>query len=410
MGGYVPPLRRKDSFGLEFSYFPDMAAASEVLFDRMKIRNHDILGVQNLNRSKIVIKMNSNTVFENVMREFEDRILVFSSTRQVKVINLSASYSYVSIRNAPFEMDDGVLINILSRYGKVDSVRHNKFSVGPFEGLYNGVRTAKMRIRENIPSSCTISGHNVSFMYNGQVKTCFKCGLNGHLVKDCTTAISERVNIFDDDDFPEIESGKKNDGKNQSNKVMPIIENGQEADSDGTEDLQLKENLKENDVDENRSEEVMLNEEEIRENEENNSAKQKLEDLADVQVLVAEAEVHHHKNSNIELSEECRKGKGKRGSKRQKEILDMEKISVATPVNVINDDDGENHEGSTATAAAVKETWHAKSDDNPGLKITLKKDINKDKNVNDMDVSKCQISSDDDVAVLKCSKRYKTDV
>ena len=208
MGSYAPPLRRTDSFGLEFNVYPHMHSVSKILFESMAIAIDTIAGIQTLSRNRVIVKMRVHDDFEKLMRKYEDETVVLGAL-SAKVVNLSVSYTYVSVRNAPFELEDGTIQNFLSRYGKVDSMRNNKYANGPFEGLLNGVRTVKMKIRENIPSSCTIQGHNISFMYNGQVRTCFKCGLIGHMVKDCDVDISERVNIFDEDDFPKMFPNQK---------------------------------------------------------------------------------------------------------------------------------------------------------------------------------------------------------
>ena len=223
----MPPLRRKDSFGLEFSFYPSMDAVSEVILEKMNMKTDDILGIQNLNRNKVVIKVANTQVFESCMRRFEDQEVILGNLSKVRVTNLSATYTYVSVRNAPFELDDSYLISVLSRYGKVDNVRHNKFSLGPFKGLYNGTRTVKMVVRENIPSSCAIRGYNVTFMYNGQIKTCFKCGMAGHLVKDCEILNTPVTNIFHDDDFPDMGiSSKSNENINKedasSQSTIPV--------------------------------------------------------------------------------------------------------------------------------------------------------------------------------------------
>lgn len=59
-------------------------------------------------------------------------------------------YTYVSIRNAPFELDDQLLTEFLSKYGKADNIRKSKHSVGPFQSFLSGVRTARLIIKKNI--------------------------------------------------------------------------------------------------------------------------------------------------------------------------------------------------------------------------------------------------------------------
>ena len=88
----------------------------------------------------------------------------------------------VKIYEAPPEMPDTVVIGRLSYYGRVLSFRRDR---GISTGIFNGVRTARMRLAKNIPSSVRIAGEAVSISYVGQPKTCRKCGDEGHLASGC---------------------------------------------------------------------------------------------------------------------------------------------------------------------------------------------------------------------------------
>ena len=61
--------------------------------------------------------------------------------------------SLVKIYNAPNEMPDSVIIGRLASYGTVLSFRRDLAS----DCIYNGVRTARMRIMGNIPSTVRIA-------------------------------------------------------------------------------------------------------------------------------------------------------------------------------------------------------------------------------------------------------------
>ena len=91
--------------------------------------------------------------------------------------------SLVKIYNAPNEMPDSVIIGRLASYGTVLSFRRNLAS----DCIYNGVRTARMRIMRNIPSTVRIAREFIRIWYPGQPKACRRCGDLGHLIKDCTS-------------------------------------------------------------------------------------------------------------------------------------------------------------------------------------------------------------------------------
>ena len=240
MGSYKVPFRRQDSIGLFFSTYASVELVRKVLYDFMKIDSRMICGVQNLNKEKIVVKFFCNETFLDVVRKYKDKVIKIDDVDTVKVIDISSGTTYVSIRNAPFEMDDEVIIMILSKYGKVESIRKNRYSVGPFEGMLTGTRTAKMKVRKNIPSSVYVLGHSLSFLYNGQKRTCYKCGKEGHLAKDCPVDVFVRNNIWTEEDFPDMNKRKEQETK-ENDETLPsenenLINLDDEMDQDKSND------------------------------------------------------------------------------------------------------------------------------------------------------------------------------
>ena len=241
MSTYIPRFRRQDSIGLFFtSPFVTMEMVGKLLFDEMKIECSKIVGVQNISKDKVIVKFDSNETFLSIVKEYEDKIMRINDTYSVKVVNISTGLTFVSVCNAPFEMENDTIICILSRYGEIESIRNNRFSHGPFEGLLSGIRTAKMKVRENIPSSINVFGHNLTIIYNGQKRTCYKCGCEGHMAKDCATDMSEKVNIWDENDFPVMKQGNNSKIDEQKENKEPTLENTQ-ADEHHSE-MQVAEN------------------------------------------------------------------------------------------------------------------------------------------------------------------------
>ena len=102
---------------------------------------------------------------------------------QVLLGNCENHVRLVKIYEAPCEMPDTVLIGRLSAYGKVFSFRHDRLS----DHMFNGVRTAKMRLNKDIPSCIHIAGEFIRVWYPGQPKTCRRCGSHDHLAGKCAS-------------------------------------------------------------------------------------------------------------------------------------------------------------------------------------------------------------------------------
>ena len=87
----------------------------------------------------------------------------------------------VKVFEAPDEIPDTVIIGRLSQYGRVLSFRRDKLS----SGILNGVRTARMRLNNDIPCSLRIVGELIMIYYENQPRTCRRCGSKDHLANSC---------------------------------------------------------------------------------------------------------------------------------------------------------------------------------------------------------------------------------
>lgn len=87
----------------------------------------------------------------------------------------------VKLYELPTELPDSVIIGRLSHYDRVFSFRRDQIA----EGIFNGVRTARMVLDRPIPGQTFIAGEFARIWYPGQPKTCRKCGAEGHLAALC---------------------------------------------------------------------------------------------------------------------------------------------------------------------------------------------------------------------------------
>ena len=146
----------------------------------------DIAGVDYEDIVSIQRRLSSNTwVVALRTAEAKEHILsvwgVTIAGQTVFVGDCDNKISLVKVYNAPNELPDSVIIGRLSTYGTVLSFRRDLAT----DSIFNGVRTARMRISSTIPSTVRIVGEFIKFWHPGQPKTCRRCGASDHLIKDC---------------------------------------------------------------------------------------------------------------------------------------------------------------------------------------------------------------------------------
>ena len=217
--GKMEYFKRKNSFGI--AYFPnekaDIDDVCEVL-GKLDISVEDVYGVQQVGLKKIIVKLEDSAGdrFERVIRDYEGR--VFSLERRnvsIQIVNLSSTKTVVTVKNVPFEVSNDTLTRILSEYGEVYNIRSQFYTEGILNGKNNGNRTALMKISKPIPSSIVFKRFSLFVFYRGQVRTCHKCGLAGHMAVDCPSLYRKIVNRFSEEDFPDLDGS--NNSRDNSN-------------------------------------------------------------------------------------------------------------------------------------------------------------------------------------------------
>lgn len=89
----------------------------------------------------------------------------------------------VVLRYLPTELSVAAVNTVLAKYGTVLS---HVFCTAA--SVPTGTREIEMDLRENIPSTLSIVGHQALVYYSDQQRTCFSCGQTSHAKKDCPTA------------------------------------------------------------------------------------------------------------------------------------------------------------------------------------------------------------------------------
>lgn len=88
----------------------------------------------------------------------------------------------LKIFESPDKMPNTEIIGRLPCFRKVLSFR---IDVAPATGVQNGVRTARMRITQDIPCTIHMAGEKLSIKYSLQPRSCRRCRGLGHFQGNC---------------------------------------------------------------------------------------------------------------------------------------------------------------------------------------------------------------------------------
>ena len=178
----------------------------EICRDGMNIPDDEVYGIRPVGKSKCLFRVKSETLFGSLMSRYDGKVLKYSSG-EVKISNESKITTYVKIRSVPFEMPSFVLENVFSHYGKVKHIRENTIGFGHYSFALSGDRTIFIELEKHIPSYVSIRGQMYNVLYNGQPRTCKKCGNTGHFIAECSVDVSTWV-ALKSTEFPDLTKSK----------------------------------------------------------------------------------------------------------------------------------------------------------------------------------------------------------
>ena len=147
----------RKSFSVYFSLDTSVPTNAIIeAFDAAGVDYEDILSIQRrLSSNTWVVAFRTATAKELVLSAWNSVI----AGHRVFIADCDRRISLVKVYNAPNEMPDSVIIGRLSVYGSVVSFRRDLLT----DSIFNGVRTARMEVKKDIPSTVRIAGEFIRF-------------------------------------------------------------------------------------------------------------------------------------------------------------------------------------------------------------------------------------------------------
>ena len=189
----------------------DIADVRAVL-DKLSIENSDVKCVQRDTEkwwSRLLLKLEdyASVEFDRIKDMDGEIITLRKNEEDVKIMiqDMTSNIKYVAVAGVPFEVPDNAVYELMSRFGIVKGIRMNYYQ-SVLKGIATGTCIVKMSVKRNIPSVIEVGSKTLNISYDGQTKTCYKCGKDDHLGEGCTTLEEHKVIMFNDTDYPVLNS------------------------------------------------------------------------------------------------------------------------------------------------------------------------------------------------------------
>lgn len=158
-----------------------------IIRDTYGIADEEIYGVALNGTMRIFVKFNLASVYEAVVDKYQEVILTVNSAVTMRLHDVSRHYTWVKIRNVPFEADDSDIRLAMGKYGTVHMATVGKWATGPYAGKLEGTNSVKITLCYPIPSYVVLPEfrNQVFVTYAGQRRTCRLCGSYDHLAALC---------------------------------------------------------------------------------------------------------------------------------------------------------------------------------------------------------------------------------
>lgn len=218
------------------SFFLTFHDVHEVLSLKLGLKPQDLEGLQPSHRRyDVAVKSLVTWKAKNIEIYLNRRFNLGSG----KIVEISRSYeatTTIRVVRMPMFWDEEKIKRIFSWYGDVKKVEKEQWrsgmssdaDSGQYMGIWNGNYRLRMVLKQPIPNTITVSQAKFEVYYQGQERTCWKCGEVSHSKKDCKIPWTDYSNRFDMDDFPELSPDNAEPAEGEGEEVQEDMEDDQQ--------------------------------------------------------------------------------------------------------------------------------------------------------------------------------------
>ena len=196
-----PELPKKNTIGITFTEgFIRDKDFDHIIETVLGIPEHELFAIDGRGETRFIFKVTTEERYENICKNYLGKEIEIEPGFKFQVDDISANKTRVCITRVPFEVNNDMLQDMLKKYGKVHKCQDQFIKYGKYTELKGtGTRIAWITLNEQIPQSIDINQikNNVLVKYPRQPSTCHKCGIAGHLARDCSTPVEQYQNALD---------------------------------------------------------------------------------------------------------------------------------------------------------------------------------------------------------------------
>lgn len=183
---------RKNAFLIDFSNLPKLPKQEEAhLFVHQKLNlGYDDVDSIQLSNSKfaLIVECASMELAINTVNKHDKKQFIEVDKKRYQIsLCMDDGGTDVKIHDLPPKMDNKLIVEWMSQYGEIISIRDFKWNEKVFfKNKDNGVRVVRIKLQKAIPSYITVHGEETYITNKNQIPTCRHCGYKAHRGRGCT--------------------------------------------------------------------------------------------------------------------------------------------------------------------------------------------------------------------------------
>lgn len=153
----------------------------------LKLTPVDVAAIQ-IDRieGKVFVELRTQEEVQRVVEEFDNKFVLNSNgaTHRMRLY-VEDGGTDVTLHHLPPKMPEEWIVEYLSAYGEIISIKHEMCRSEFFAQTPSGVRIARIRMTSPIPSFVNIKGYSSHCTYSNQIQTCKHCNQEVHFGASC---------------------------------------------------------------------------------------------------------------------------------------------------------------------------------------------------------------------------------